>query len=185
LALAQRNGTSGSGPQTSALALREEYGGARLLLSDSKIGLLLCDEARCRALGRVFGLPREHANLATLVALLTLAQGAQNAIQRLTVSGSRPTTRDGVLGVVVARELLAGVAGPSSRDTPLLGTLITIAFLGGAARGIAVKTGHAVRSGTRRADIGFRHRYGYLVDPGHWRQRRFDRREEAAKAASA
>ena len=180
VALSQRIGTRGS-----AVALRELYGGGKLLLTDSKIALLFGDEARVRALNRLFGLSREQANLATAVALLLLVQAAADAKQRLVAQGATPTAGDSAIWVVVARELLAGVAGPSSRDTPLLGTLITIAFLGGAARRIAIKAGHAIRSGSHRADVGFRHRYGYLVDVGHWRQRRFERREQAAKAASA
>jgi hypothetical protein len=144
------------------------------------MALLFADEARRRTLQRLFGLSRNQANLATVVGLLTLAQATQNATQRLLRPGATPTVRDGVLGVAVARELLGAAAGPPSRDTELLGTLITLAFLGHAARGIGKKSGHAIRSGTHRADVGFRHRYGYLIDPGHWRQRRFDRREAAA-----
>jgi hypothetical protein len=180
VSLSQRNGAGGN-----ALAFRDQYGGGRLLLTDSRIALLLCDEARHQGIERLFGLPRNQANLATFVAALALAQAAQDGLRRLAAPGGKPTLADGVIGVSMVRELLGRAAGPSSRETPLVGTLITIAFLGAGARAVARRTGHAVRSGTHRADLGFRHRYGYLVDPGHWRQRRFERREQAAKAASA
>jgi hypothetical protein len=80
----------------------------------------------------------------------------------------------------MVRELLGRVAGRSSGDVPLLGTLI--AFLGHAARHVAGRAGHALRSGSHQADARFRNRYGYLIDPGHLRQRRWDRR--AARADS-
>jgi hypothetical protein len=169
----------------SAAALREELGGGRLLLTDAKIALLMADEARHRTLHRLFGLSRQEANLATFIALLALAQAAQDGIEWLTRPGATPTLADGVIGVSLLRDLLSRAAGPSYRDTPLLGTLITVAFLGAGARQVAQKTGHAARAGTRRADVGFRERYGYLVDPGHWRQRRFERRVAVANERPA
>ena len=36
---------------------------------------------------------------------------------------------------------------------------------------------HGLRGSGHIADVAFHKRYGYLIDPGHWRQRRAQRRE--------
>jgi hypothetical protein len=168
VAVIQRNGTSASpthGP-----------GGASLLLSDARLALLFANEARYRTLERALGIPRDQVNIATLFAVALAAEGVRNVGARLTRPGPAPTAADGVLGGAALRELLCRVAGPGARDTPLLATLLTIAVVGGATRRVAMKSGHTIRSSTQRADVQFHKRYGYLIDPGHWRQRRADRR---------
>jgi hypothetical protein len=168
VAVIQRNGTSASpapGP-----------GGASLLLSDARLAVLFANEARHRTLARMFGIRRDQANVATLIGGLVALEVAHSASRRLLRPGPAPTAADGVLSGAALRELLCSVAGPGARDTPLLATLLTIAVAGGAARRVAIKSGHTIRSSTQRADLQFHKRYGYLIDPGHWRQRRADRR---------
>jgi hypothetical protein len=82
------------------------------------------------------------------------------------------------MGFGIIREALCRVAGPDSRDTPLLTTLLAIAVIGGAARSGL----HGMRRSGHQADVAFHKRYGYLIDPGRWRQRRAQRRAAQATA---
>ena len=54
-----------------------------MFLSDLRVGVLLANEARYRTLERFFGIPREQANLATLVAAPTLADAVRNTTREL------------------------------------------------------------------------------------------------------
>jgi hypothetical protein len=78
----------------------------------------------------------------------------------------------------IVREALARVAGPDSRDTPLLSSLLAIAVIGGAARSGL----RGIRGSGHSADVAFHRRYGYLIDPGHWRSRRAERRNAKPSA---
>ena len=77
------------------------------------------------------------------------------------------------MGFGILREALCRVAGPDARDTPALASLLAIAVIGATARSGL----HGLRGSGHSADVAFHKRYGYLVDPGHWRQRRAQRRE--------
>jgi hypothetical protein len=148
--------------------------GARLLVRDVRIATLLLNDARYRAFQRVFAVERRDVNLVTLIALLLMADKTQSTTRRLR-GGRGPTLAEDFMGFGIAREALCRVAGPTSRDTPLLSTLLAIAVIGGAARSGL----HGVRDSGHQADVAFHHRYGYLIDPGHWRQRRAQRRTAA------
>ena len=180
MALSQHTGTSASPTVVGVAGSRNGARGATLLLSDARLALMFCNEARYRTLARTFGVPRDQANIATLIAALLAAEAAHDVGKWLLRPGPAPTPADGVIGGAALRELLCRVAGPGARETPLLATLLTIAVGGGAARRVAVKSGHAIRSSSRLADVQFHKRYGYLIDPGHWRQRRADRRNAQA-----
>jgi hypothetical protein len=165
-----------------ALRLAEEFGDARLLLSDLRVACLLINHARHRTIARLFGVPRDQANLLTLVAVMTLAGAVNDRIQTMLRGPSVPSLGDGLLAGASLRELLRGVAGPSAGDAPLLGTLLTIGVLGGIAVPAAAKSLRATRASSQRLHVAFRHRYGYLVDPGHWRARRATRLSRSALA---
>jgi len=146
--------------------------GGRLLATDVRVATLLLNEARCRAFQRVFAIERKDVNLVSLIALLLMAERAQ-ATTRKVKSGRGPTMAEDFMGFGIIREALCSVAGPQSRDTPLLSTLLAIAVIGG-----AVHSGlRGVRGSGHQADVAFHRRYGYLIDPGHWRQRRAQRRD--------
>jgi hypothetical protein len=148
-----------------------EAAGARLLATDLRVATLLLNDARYRTFQRVFAVERRDVNLVTLIGLLVLAEKTQATTRSL--RGRRgPTMAEDFMGFGIVREALCRVAGPSSRDTPLLSTLLAIAVIGGAARSGL----HGVRGSGHRADVAFHHRYGYLIDPGHWRRRRAQRR---------
>jgi hypothetical protein len=165
------------------LRLAEEFGGARLLLSDMWTAFLLIDHARHRTIARLFGVPRDQANLLTLVAVLTLADAIHDKAQRLLGGPPVPPLGDGLLGAASLRELLWRVVGRPDPDTPLASTLLVIAVVAGTAGPAGLESLRAIKASSHRTAIVFHHRYGYMIDPGHWRQRRAQRRGEAPSAA--
>ncbi len=178
----QSDGVDGGGEALlAALALSEEFGGGRLLLSDMRTAFLLIDQVRLRAIARLFGVGPDQANLLTLVAALTLAQAARGTVQRVIEAPLLPNLGDSLLVGTSARELLCSVAGPSVRATPQLGTLLAVAVVGSTAGPAVLRSLRAARAGSHRAALGFHHRYGYIVDPGHWREHRA-RRLKAPRA---
>jgi hypothetical protein len=148
--------------------------GARLLARDVGVATLLLNDARHRAFQRVFAVDKTDVNLVTLIVLLVTAERMQATSRRVRASRG-PTLAEDFMGFGIVREALCRVAGPNARDTPLLASLLAIAVIGG-----TVRSGlHGLRGSGHSADVAFHKRYGYLVDPGHWRQRRAQRREAA------
>jgi hypothetical protein len=80
--------------------------------------------------------------------------------------------------MLVVVYLQPGSSGGVRRSVFALGTLLAIAVIGGTARSGL----HGVRGSGHQADVAFHQRYGYLVDPGHWRARRAKRRAAQASA---
>jgi hypothetical protein len=146
--------------------------GGRLLATDVRVATLLLNDARYRAFQRVFAIERKDVNLVSLIALLLMAEKAHTAGRKVR-SSRGPTMAEDFMGFGIIREALCRVAGPDARDTPLLSSLLAIAVIGGAAHSGL----RGIRGSGHRADVAFHHRYGYLIDPGHWRQRRAQRRE--------
>lgn len=175
----------GEQAHVAALTLGEEFGGGRLLLSDMRLAFLLTNQARLRTIARLFGIPPDQANLLTLVGAITLATAAQARVQRLLKGPPLPTMGGGLWAGSWARELMFGVAGLPPGETPLPGNLLMIAVVAGAAGPVAIKSLRTIRSSSHRAALDFHHRYGYIVDPGHWRQRRARRAEAAQASATA
>jgi hypothetical protein len=135
---------------------------------------MFANEVRYRTLARLFGCPRDQANLLTLVAMLAVAEAMRERWQRLATGPMMPSARDAMLGVASFREGLLGVAGPSLRDKPQLGTLLMIAFLGRAAGPTVIRWIRVMRTGSQRLNDEFRGRYGYVVDVGRRRQRHYE-----------
>jgi hypothetical protein len=133
-----------------------------MLLVDLRGGLMLMNEARCRTVERMFGVQRDQVNMTTVIALLVAAEAARHRSQRYKPS-RRPNLADWAIGAGALRESVYGVAGPASRDTPLVGTLIAVAILGGLARAPATRSAHAVKASLRRAHQASLGRYGQLV----------------------
>ena len=143
---------------------REPTGGRELFLIDASAGFALANEARYRTLERVFGIRRTDANLLTAVMALMVA----NSVYEKVESARRPrppSIPDIAIGVGALRETIYGVAGPASRDTPLGGTLIALAVLGGLVRPPVIRSIRQARTSSRRVYHGFRGRYGHLI-PG-------------------
>jgi hypothetical protein len=132
------------------------------------------NEARYRTLERVFGCPKDQANLLTLVAAAVLLEGMRDRWQRIMSGPVTPSQGEVLLGMGSVRELMLSITGPALRDTPYLGALITAAFVGRAAAPTVIRSIRGIRTGSQRFNSGFRHRYGYLVDLGHRRQRHYE-----------
>jgi hypothetical protein len=160
--------------------LAEEFGGTRLLVSDVRTAFLLVNRARHLAIQRVFGLSAAEDNLLTFVVAVMAANAVRDNARRLILDGPVPSAADWLFGSGSLRELLCSVAGPAARDTPQLGTLLTIAVVAAGVRPVVAKSLHGIRSSSHRMTVGFHHRYGYLIDPGHRRERRAQRREAQA-----
>ena len=133
---------------------------ADLLLSDVKLALLLVNEARYRALDRLFGVPRDQANLATLIALGALAHALHGKRERLLKGPGGPTRADALLGAATLRELLHQTAGQSSEKTPLIETLVAIAVLAHLARPVIRRSSRRVRAISHKTRLTFNRRYG-------------------------
>ncbi len=157
---------SAAGPVQAELApIRPEgyFGGIRLLAADARVATLLLEEARCRAMERLFGIPRdEKSGLATVIALATLA-GALRA--RMPNRPSRPGVSDLAFGFGLLRESAYDVAGPWSRESSYFGTLLAFALLGAGARFAVRGPTRRVRAVTHEAYAEFHHRYGHLIRP--------------------
>jgi hypothetical protein len=139
------------------------FGGVRLLAADARVAYLLANDARCRAMERLFGIPRdEKSGLATLIALGTLAEVIRRSSQGL---AKGPTAPDYLFGLGMLRESAYGLAGPSSRQSHYFGTLVAIALVGASARVAVRKTVHGVRGVSHQAYTDFHHRYGHLIRP--------------------
>jgi hypothetical protein len=156
--------------------------GPMRLETDLRISFLLLNEARYRTLQGLFGIPREQANLATLVLVLVWAESTHRRARRaVSTPPPSPTPGDSALGIAAARELVQSIAGPTSRDTSMFGTLVTVAALGGISLPIVRRSMHAARSGMHDFTMAFRHRYG--VQAARAAATASRARERAAEAA--
>ena len=95
-----------------------------------------------------------------------------------------PSRADVLIGTAAARESLRAIGGPQAAEVPLFGTLLTFALIARPARHAVGRAVHGVTGSMHKATGGFRHRYGYLVDPGHLRERRAERRSARREATS-
>ncbi|HET8977427.1 MAG TPA: hypothetical protein VFN87_04665 [Solirubrobacteraceae bacterium] len=137
----------------------DQVSGGRLLFYDTRMALLLLNEARYRALEQV-GVPREQANLVTVVGLGLLAQTVHERVGRVLHAPFAGTPADAVLPLAATRELLYGVAGPASRQTPYFGALVALAVAAHVSGPSIRSTVHSVRSAAQGTRAAFRRRYG-------------------------
>lgn len=155
----------------------ERASGTALLLADARTAFILINHARKLAIVRTFGVSPEDANAVTAIGLLLIAGAAHDRIGRLLRGAGPPAPGDSLIAGGSVRALLGAVAGPAVDETPGLGTLIVLALAARTAGPTAIRSLRGLRAGSHRATVGFRHRYGYLVDPGHRRARRAQRRQ--------
>lgn len=144
----------------------EEPGGAQMLVVDLWGTLMLLNEARYRTFERTFGVSRDQVNLTTVMLALVAAEAIHTQAQKVKPS-RRPTVADAAIGVGALRESIYSVAGPASRDTPLVGSLIALAVLGGLVRPGVARSVRGMKASSRRMHTMFLGRYGHLV--GHHR----------------
>jgi hypothetical protein len=156
-------GGAGGGP--SALNRLEDYGGARLLLSDIRVASLLLNEARCAVVARLFGVPRDKSVLVTIIAVGALAQAAHDKATRALGIQAYPSFGDSMIGTSVLRESAHWITGDYYRDTPIFGTLIAIGVLGTSLRPVLRVSLRGAKAASHGARVEFENRYGHLLRP--------------------
>lgn len=122
-----------------------------LLATDLRMVFIILNQGRYRTLERYLGLSREEANVATAIIVLLLADSAYEQAARMRRMVRPPAPADMVLGAAAVRESIYGVAGTSSWEMPLAGSLVTIA--------VAVRLGSPV---VRRSARAIQASYGHL-----------------------
>ncbi len=144
------------------------FGGARQLVSDTRITLLLADEARDKVCARLFGVSKEDAALVTVIGLATLAGAAdRKAHQILAAIGLRRSDAwfaDGALNETFYR-----IGGDASREVPVIGSLILASVLLHRMRPVLNVSLHDLRVIAHRLRRDFDHRYGHLILPNRRR----------------
>ncbi|HZO79293.1 MAG TPA: hypothetical protein VFB39_14725 [Solirubrobacteraceae bacterium] len=102
--------------------------------SDPRLAYVLLKEARSRTLERVFGTPRDQQFLLTLILLGMTGRAVAaraNWIRRIV---PHPTRSDVLIGNSLLDEAAHMIAGDSTLDTPLVGSLVAFALLAALAR---------------------------------------------------
>ncbi|HTX31097.1 MAG TPA: hypothetical protein VMD09_06915 [Solirubrobacteraceae bacterium] len=163
---------SQSGPAT------KSGGGAQLVRDIATSGLLL-NVGRHRALRRVYGSAADHDNALTVFSLLLLPGFLGGVVRRL-FKVPKLSNSDLFLLAITLRELLAGAAGPVAQESPGASTLLTLSLAARTPTFGLLEAERGVATSSHWLLGGFRHRYGYLVDPGHRRANRAQRRAQAA-----
>ena len=133
----------------------EHISSARLLWGDAMIASKLLNEARHRFIAGVFGVTRgesklNDSNIVTLLAFAAFASALRHAAgaprQQVHKARSSPTrVGDTMIGAVVARETLDGIAGHPSRDTSSAVALIAFAVVAHSSRPAVERSLRAVR----------------------------------------
>jgi hypothetical protein len=130
----------------------------RTVRSDPRLAYLLLKEARCRALERAFGVPRDQQFVLTLVLLGMAGRAVTVRAQRaLDSAPGRPSPNGLLIGSSMLDEAAHMLAGDSTPDAPLVGTLVALALLAAVVRpGV-----HDIRVAARslRAQLGRIPRY--------------------------
>jgi hypothetical protein len=132
----------------------EAVSSARRFLGDAIIALGVLNEARHRAVGAVFGAPREADNLVTLFVILAFARAVHRVVaaprtQVRKVRSSPTAVGDTMIGTAALKETLDSVSGHPSRDTSSAAALIVFAVLAHSLRPAAERTVRAVGESVR------------------------------------
>jgi hypothetical protein len=127
-----------------------EFGLGRLILADTRLGLLVLNEFRHWSLNRVFGTSRAQDNLLSLVLVLVAARTAHDLRQQMP---QMPRTSMGGAagGVLVVYEAATGYAGPQSHAAPIVAVPITAGLIGAVLLGGARRAARGLRAAERRA----------------------------------
>jgi hypothetical protein len=103
----------------------------RAFLSDARLTLAVLNQGRYPVLSRMFGVPREQANLLTFVLLLTAANATYDTLRRIIRHPWPLSGTDTGITTFLVREAGFGIAGPKAREVQFFGTLIAVAGIGG------------------------------------------------------
>lgn len=155
---------SDTGDQAFSPVLGGYFSGARLMVSDTCVILLLLNEGRHHTIKRLFGTPREDSALVTIIAVALLSAAVGSKAARL-VKGPTPTLAGSMLGVGLVNESIRGMAGVAPGDSVLFSTLVAMALAGAAVRPVARASWRGAKTILHQARADFDHRYGHLIRP--------------------
>lgn len=141
------------------------FSGAEQLTSDTRVILLLLQDARNRACARLFGVSEQDAGVVTIIALALLAHAAHRKAHEVLRPIRAMRRRDAWIAEGVLNEGFYRIAGDSSRDVPLIGSLILASVLVHRSRPVAQRSLHELRVGAHRLRLEFDHHYGHLIRP--------------------
>jgi hypothetical protein len=102
--------------------------GARLLVGDGILALLLLNEARHRIIARAFGVLSNDSNLVTVSAIAAVAEVLRDTAPPIP-KPVRPSVGDAALGAAALNATAHSIAGDSFATTRLLGPLMAFAVL--------------------------------------------------------
>jgi hypothetical protein len=98
--------------------------------SDPRLAYVLLKEARCRTLERTLGVQRDQQFLLTLVLLGMAGRAAAARSQRaLSRVPGRPSRNGLLIGSSMLDEAVHLLAGDSTPDAPLVGSMVALALL--------------------------------------------------------
>jgi hypothetical protein len=145
-------------------AAREElFGGARLLAGDVRVVYLLLNEARARAITRLFGISGPNSALVTLIALGLAAETAHRKVSRVLSAPGAPELGGVTLGTSALTESARWIAGPGIGEFPLFGPLVLFAVVAHTTRPVLRSAIHGARTSAHRAHASLDHRYGHII----------------------
>jgi hypothetical protein len=138
-------------PQTATAPTRRDRdpGAARVFASDVRLAAAVLNQLRMLALKRAFGVSRAEANALTFVLAVTAADASLRTARRV-ASVRPPSGRDMAMGGFLVREAALGVAGPASREFPLVATFLAGAMAAGIALPELRRALHGLHEAERR-----------------------------------
>jgi hypothetical protein len=131
------------------MAKTDDFGTGRLFLADSRLALAVLNSTRYWALNRLFGVSRQQANIVTFLLTVLAAEAAYESGRRM-MRAPHVSGADAAVGVLALREGALSLAGPRARESPLAGTLLALAMLGGVALPRLRRGAHALRAAEHR-----------------------------------
>jgi hypothetical protein len=139
--------------------LNHDVSGGTLLLADLRTVFILVNAARYRAAERLFGLPPEQVNIASLIAAAALAEAMHDKVARL-LATPPPTVGDLALGTTVLRHAMLGPDAPGAPQAPVFGTLVVMALAATVVGPSMIKSVRGIRNATHGISSAFARRYG-------------------------
>jgi hypothetical protein len=134
--------------------------GGRAFVSDAGLAVAVLDGARYPILTRLFGVPREQANLLTFVLALTAANATYDVVRRVIRHPWPLSGTDTGIATFLVRETGFGIAGPKAREVRFFGVLIAAAGIGGLSLPSIRRALHGVHVAEQRVAQQRRRIYG-------------------------
>ena len=120
--------------------------------SDPRIAYVLLNHARRRTLERVFGVPEDQQFLLLLILLGMAGRAVSARAQRaLDAAPGAPSRNSLLIGTSMLDEAVHMLAGDSTPDAPLIGSLVAFALLAAVAKPVTKDIQAAAR--TMRAEL--------------------------------